>query len=126
MMPTIAEGSRLRVELTDRVPRVGEVWLFVAGSDDVIGHRFVRRERGGRLIFIGDTAPRADPPVTRDRLVGRVAELELDGVKRRVTRRSGWRPMLCYVTGGVRRRLPRRPGRGAGRQDPPIDTGLAR
>jgi hypothetical protein len=105
MLPAIAGGAELRIELASRPPRVGEVWLFVAESNALLAHRFVRRERQGRFVFVGDSAPRVDDAVAGDRLVGRVVEQRFEGLSQPVLRRSGWRPIVSFIVADVRRVL---------------------
>ncbi len=78
------DDTLLLVEDVGRGPRVGEIWAFVDRDGDVIAHRHLRSTRSGRLVFCGDTAPSADPPVRPDWLIGMVTAV--------VTREDSWKP----------------------------------
>lgn len=102
MKPRLPSGSRLLVRSSERAPRTGEVWVFVAASGDVIAHRFLCTRRG-QLVFFGDNECRSDPHVDVDALVGRVVEFEVAGGRRSVVRRS-MSPVLAMVGRALARR----------------------
>lgn len=84
MLPTLADGDGIAVELGARCPRAGDLVLF-RQSGGLVVHRFLRRvtrsRRGAHLRFRGDGRPSFDPPVT---------EGDLRGVVRAIRRGSRW------------------------------------
>ncbi len=77
-----------------RRARRGEVWAFVGETGEVVVHRFLR-DVGGQLWFRGDANVAADRPVPPERLIGRVAAVEVDGRRRDLGRVARWRGRLA-------------------------------
>lgn len=101
MRPTLVPPARVAVEAAAR-PRPGEVWAFVGVGGAVLVHRYLRRQRDGALVFRGDAVGYEDDPVDRTQLVGRVRQVEREGVQGAVRRRLG--PVLrSYGEAGLRR-----------------------
>jgi hypothetical protein len=71
MRPCLVAPARVRLRAARR-PRAGQVWAFAAPDGSIVVHRCMGRLRGGAYGFRGDSAPYDDPPVTRDRLIGRM------------------------------------------------------
>ena len=70
-------GERVLVA-AGRNPRPGEVWAFVDDDGHVVVHR-LNRHVGGRSWLQGDANPSSDVPVRADRLIGRVASVDVNG-----------------------------------------------
>jgi hypothetical protein len=87
MRPWLRDGDRVRlVPMTAEEMRVGDVVVRVNTAGPVI-HRFVGRwpsRQGWRLLTKGDGAPRLDPPVRADELVGRVVARVREGRTQRL------------------------------------------
>jgi hypothetical protein len=78
----IPDGARVRVVAVAR-PRRGEVWAMCDDEGRVIVHRALGVV-GGRWWFQGDANRSPDLPVERDRLIGRVDEIDNAGRRRRL------------------------------------------
>ena len=72
MRPTILSGELIRIVPTTDVAR-GDVITFLL-DDAVVTHRVVA-VTGGRIVCRGDSRPFADPPVTREAIIGRAVEV---------------------------------------------------
>lgn len=105
MVPDVPGGARVLVRPDARPPRIGEVWVFVTAAGDVTVHRYLRRARLGRLVFVGDRTDSADAPVRPEWLVGRAEAVDSGGKERVLRRRDGVRPLGLAIGHGVRRRL---------------------
>jgi hypothetical protein len=78
MSPFVRSGDVLTIEpLAGRRPSLGDV-LAVASRDGLRVHRLVGWE-GGRALLRGDVAAEADPPASKEELLGRVACVERRG-----------------------------------------------
>lgn len=80
---TLPAGSRIRIQLVNRLGyEVGEVVAFLAGSQ-VIVHRVVHRARWGAgrgyLVTRGDVTLVPDPPVDQTHVLGAVTEVQYEG-----------------------------------------------
>lgn len=102
MRPTLRPPARVLVEATER-PRPGEVWAFVGPTGAVAVHRYLRRQRDGRLLFRGDAVAYEDDAVAQEQLVGRVRRAEREGMPVEVPRRL--LPVVVSVASAVRRRI---------------------
>jgi hypothetical protein len=71
MLPTISPGSRLRFK-SDRLPRSGELGLFVDEHGSLVVHRLVA-SFGGRHLFLGDNRVATDGWIPSEQVVGRMA-----------------------------------------------------
>lgn len=75
MEPTLRAGQTLAVEFTPDELRCGDVLLF-RQVDALVVHRFLgtARDGAGQIYYRtrGDGQPALDPPVTPERVVGRV------------------------------------------------------
>jgi hypothetical protein len=84
MVPTLADGDGIAVDLGATVPRPGDLALF-RQADGLVVHRFLRavtRSRhGAHLRFRGDGRPSFDPPV---------ASGDVRGIVRAVRRGEAW------------------------------------
>lgn len=105
MDPDVPGGARVLVRPEVRAPRVGEVWVFVTLGGDVTVHRYLRRTRLGRLVFVGDRTETADAPVRPEWVVGRVELVDNAGNLRVLRRRDGIRPLAATIVRGAHRRL---------------------
>lgn len=76
MVPNLLPDTT--VTITHEKVRFGDLAAVVNDRDVVVVHRFVGSARQ-RLFLLGDANPRFDPPVARDRLIGKV--IEADGRK---------------------------------------------
>ena len=76
---SIRPGSRAMVAASVTDPRRGEVWAYCTETGALSTHRCLGQAGGGRFRFQGDGAPRPDPPVPPERLIGRVIEVERHG-----------------------------------------------
>ena len=81
------------------------MWVFVTAAGDVTVHRYLRRTRLGRLVFVGDRTGVADAPVRPEWAVGRVEVVDDGGKQRTLRRRDGFRPLRVTIVRGIRRRL---------------------
>ena len=72
---SIPGGSRVRLVAGVDAPRRGEVWAFCRPDGALVVHR-ARGSTADGLVFQGDVCVNADAPVSADRLVGRVVEVE--------------------------------------------------
>ena len=98
MRPLLRAGQSLRLQTVER-PRLGDL-LVVLGERGLVVHRLIARRRDGGLILRGDDTPTSDPPVSPDRVIGRVVAVEgLDG--RRLD--NGWQRALDLSTVAVAR-----------------------
>jgi|SRR6185295_8165942 len=73
MAPLVAEGERVEIVAARRY-WPGDVVAFAAPDGRLVLHRLLGyRPLGGRLAFVtqGDGCPVADPPVPRERILGR-------------------------------------------------------
>ena len=59
------------------------MWAFCDDSGSIVVHR-CRGRRGGLFVFEGDATGRADRPVDRSRLIGRVRAIRTEGGIRRL------------------------------------------
>jgi hypothetical protein len=73
MLPLLADGDVVRVRAGSDVRR-GDVVVARVG-DGLWVHRVIRA-RGDRVVLRGDNTPRADPPVDRAAILGRVVAVE--------------------------------------------------
>jgi hypothetical protein len=78
----VPAGARVRVVAASR-PRRGEVWAMCDDEGRIIVHR-VLGEAGERWWLQGDANRSPDQPVSLDRLIGRVDEVEVAGRRRRL------------------------------------------
>lgn len=69
---SIPGGARVRIVRAPE-PRRGEVWAFSDERSQIVVHR-CRSSEAGAYRFQGDACVRADSPVPRERLIGRVVE----------------------------------------------------
>lgn len=106
MSPWLTPPARVRVVTTQRRPRVGEVWAYVAAAGDVVVHRAAGHRRG-LAVFVGDANPGRDELVDRERLVGLVVDVERAGVLATVPRQSGVRPLTRWALNALRRLIGR-------------------
>lgn len=102
------EDTRVLVEDLGRGPRVGEIWAFVDRHGDVIAHRHLRSTRSDRLVFRGDTAPSADPPVRPEWLIGKVTAVVTPGDSWKPRRIEAIRPVARAGIRSLKRRIRRR------------------
>jgi signal peptidase I len=76
MFPFIREGDKCRfAALGGAEPRIGEVLLVEAANGQLVGHRLCRVEQGAdsvQYICKGDSNLRADQPVMRSQIIGRL------------------------------------------------------
>ncbi len=84
---TIHAGSHVLLDEAPH-PRIGEIWAWCSDDDDatVVVHRALGRGRDG-YRFQGDGRLERDPPVTPDRIIGRVRQVRYGDHLWRV----GWR-----------------------------------
>ena len=79
MRPTLEDGDRVRIDVSSRVPRFGDLVLF-RQADYVAVHRCLGPVRGaaagGPYRARGDGRIRLDPPVAREAVLGRVTALD--------------------------------------------------
>jgi len=73
MQPVINDGETIVVEPVVKLRR-GEIYVYEKG-DGIIVHRLIRID-GDRLTFRGERAIDNDPPVARDRVIGRVVTVK--------------------------------------------------
>lgn len=87
MAGVIENGSTVRLEPAPE-PRRGEVWAFVNDDGGLTVHR-IREIDATTITGRGSGNRRDDPPVPRDRLVGRVRRaVSADGTETRFDRRD--------------------------------------
>jgi len=111
MWPTLRHGEV--VVLVDGAPRPGEVVAIEAGGRLVV-HRLLRVE-SDRWILRGDANLRADAPVSRDALLGRVERVERGGEELQLAKRPV-APLRWLV--GVTRRVAALRGRARASRTP--------
>ena len=105
MDPDVPDGAQVLVRPGSGAPRIGEVWVFVTGAGDVTVHRYLRRTRSARLVFVGDRTGSSDAPVDAEWLVGRAEAVDSGDERRALRRRDGVRPVGVAIVRGIRRRL---------------------
>jgi hypothetical protein len=76
MLPALPPGCTIEIRALDGEPRLGDLLVF-AGRDALVVHRLVAK-RGSSLILQGDNRGLPDPPVTAERLIGRVERATAD------------------------------------------------
>jgi signal peptidase I len=78
MQPLIKEGDELHIELQPKVIHLGEVLIY-RHRGQFIAHRLVDIRQSGekeRFILKGDAILNLDPPLPRERIIGRVICVE--------------------------------------------------
>lgn len=73
MQPLINDGETIVVEPVQSLRR-GEIYVY-ENDKGIIAHRLIKID-GERLTFRGERAIDNDPPVTRERVIGRVVAVE--------------------------------------------------
>jgi signal peptidase I len=102
MRPAIEDGDVVTIDpIADDPIRQGDIVLYHSAQDTAVIHRVVRVERSGPLRSIvtrGDSAVQNDLPVSSERVLGRVRQVERQGQpvsmkqpgKRFLERLTGW------------------------------------
>jgi len=78
MQPLIKEGDELYIELQPKLIHLGDVLIY-RHRGQFIAHRLVsirKSGKGERFILKGDAALGFDPPLPRERIIGRVICVE--------------------------------------------------
>ncbi|HEX4983478.1 MAG TPA: hypothetical protein VFV63_17360 [Ilumatobacteraceae bacterium] len=103
----VPDGARVRVVAAAR-PRRGEVWAICNDDSRVVVHRALGVV-DGRWWFQGDANRSPDLPIELARLIGRVAEVDIAGRRRRLRgpdrllarsrldAAAGWKRVLATV-----------------------------
>jgi hypothetical protein len=106
MAPRIPSGARVLV-VADGRPTRGAIWVAADLDGRILVHRVLGR--AGRWWWLqGDANPAPDPPVGEGQLVGRVAAIEIGGLRRRVGALARLRGRLLVDARAARRRLQNR------------------
>lgn len=92
MLPSLRDGDLVEIDV-DRVPRPGDVALYLSGTTTVL-HRVLRT--GDRILLQGDACARPDAPIDPTRILG-TARL------RRRPLLAATRSLLDHVRGLARR-----------------------
>lgn len=88
MGSTIRPGSRVLLERAP-APRIGEIWAWCLPTGEIVVHRALWNSKRGHR-FQGDARRDLDPPVVADLMIGRVAAIEHQGIRRATGARARW------------------------------------
>jgi signal peptidase I len=94
MWPVLQPGDVVVVSHGRSGIHVGDVLAYRSKERAIIVHRLLRRLPGSALQVAGDNRPLADPPLSPDRVLGRVMSVETAAgrfsLERPVARALGW------------------------------------
>lgn len=99
MCPAIDENDFISIEpvIRDQLA-IGDVILYASLSDTAVIHRIVKID-GGIIVTRGDACAMEDAPVPIDRVLGKVVNVDRDGITVSVdqAKPSLWRRILTKL-----------------------------
>jgi signal peptidase I len=89
MYPLVYSGDCLVIEHRDiKDLRVGDIVFFRNNYGTYITHRMVRKNGSSTIITRGDNTRHFDPPITAERVIGKVIKIESHGKRLELTGRT--------------------------------------